>query len=66
MFVKQVLKIVTFWVIHISRKKFLLFQNSNFDLSEISLSQLTKSNCFFYFSMFSEKEISIQKLGSNF
>lgn len=50
---------------HISKKKFFLFQNSNFDLSEISLSQQTSSNCF-YLTMFAEKEISIQKSELNF
>lgn len=39
-------------------QKKVLFQNSNFDLSEISLSQLTRSNCFLFCNVFRKRNFN--------
>lgn len=61
MFVKQVLKIVTFWVMRISKKKGF----TSFKIQTLTFLKFHYHNwhgpTVFYFAMFSEKEISIQK-----
>lgn len=55
---KTSIKNCNIWSYAHFQKKFLLFQNSNFDLSEISLSQLTRSNWFLFCNVFRKRNFN--------